>query len=249
MTERYLNGVRCVAFDYCGTLAELRPSSEEILAQWCSLHGAGDMSFEALQFALRQAGAELPYSSLTIRTEHDRRLHFTQFNAKVLAYLGLKSETGESLYEYFHQQQRHWTLRQGVDALLRELAQRGYLIVLASNFDTTLTELLTRDGTADRFDAIFVSAALGLEKPSLEFYRTVCEQLQIQPQAVVMVGDDLTLDVRPALAVGMKAVHLTEGFSNAVGQAARPSPRHVEIATLDELRDLCPPLGGAGVTA
>lgn len=245
MSEAYLNGVRCVAFDYCGTLAELRPRSEEVLADWCSLHGAEDLSHDTLRSALSRAGAEFPYSSLAVRTEQDRFLHFMQFNARVLTYLGLEGVVGgANLYEHFRRQPRHWTLRPGLDALLRELSRRGYQVVLASNFDATLTTMLARDGTDNRFDALFVSAVLGLEKPDLAFYRTVYEQLRIPPEAVVMVGDDLSLDVHPALAVGMKAIHYTAGCTNAAKQAVSPCSGHLDISTLDELRDLCPPLAG-----
>ena len=242
MSDSYLSGVRCVAFDYCDTLAELRPSSEEVLAKWCSLHGAGDLSHDTLRSALNRASAEMPYSSLTIGTEWDRRRYFTRFNAIVLTYLGLGCDGGENLYEHFRHWPRHWTLRPGAEALLRELARKGYLVVLATNFDARLMTLLDRDGTAKRFDAMFVSAVLGLEKPDPAFYRTIFRQLRIQPEAIVMVGDDLTLDVRPALAVGMKAIHLTEGCREATKQAARLSSDHIDIFTLDQLSDLCPPL-------
>lgn len=248
MPDRYLDGVSCIAFDYCGTLAELRPTSEEILADWLRGSGAGDVAAATISSALKRASAEMPYSSLVVRDEQKRRSYFARFNARVLALLGYAEGDCEALFGHFRGHERHWTLRPGAEALLRELARRGYRVILVSNFDSTLEQLLSRDGTAGLFDALFVSAVLGIEKPDLAFYRHVCDTLGLAAGEIAMVGDDLRLDVQPALSIGMKAVLLRPDAGDLMGTRLPPADGYLEIPALDDLLRACP-AAGAGATA
>lgn len=243
MPDRYLDKVSCIAFDFCGTLAELRPTSEEILGEWLQGAGVGGIATAAMSAALQLAGAEMPYSSLAVRNEQERRQYFVDFNERVLALLGCDEGGGEALYGHFRRHERHWTLRPGVEAMLRELGRRGYRIVLASNFDPTLAQLLSRDGTADLFDALFVSGALGIEKPDLAFYRHVCDALGLPPGTIAMVGDDLKLDVHPALSIGMKAIHLRPDVRGLAVARLLPAGGYMEISALDDLLQACPAVG------
>lgn len=239
MADPYLAGVDCIAFDFCGTLAELRPTSEELLGGWLENVDAGHFAPATLTEAIMRTSAEMPYSSLKVRDAHERRTYYVRFNAHVLALLGCDDADGEALYEHFTRHERHWTLRPGATALLRELAKRGYQVVLASNFDPTLERLLARDSTASLFDALFVSASLGLEKPDPAFYHHVRDTLGLEASAIAMVGDDLNLDVRPALATGMKAVHLRPDAVGLAGSRWLQVNGYLEVTTLDDLLPVC----------
>jgi len=242
MNKPYLDSVSCIAFDFCGTLADLQPSSLEILEGW--LHTRFGLHFEPerLSFALKRAGAESPYSSLSVRNESERRRYFVDFNSRVLHLLGFDGDDGEQLYAEFMEHDRHWLLKPGTESLLKELRTRGYRIVLASNFDSTLMQLLSRNGTAELFDELFVSAELHVEKPDTAFYRHIQESLGCPASDIVMIGDDLLLDVYPALEVGLKSIHLRmDGDDHFAGRFI-PAPGYLEISRLDDLLLVCPEL-------
>jgi putative hydrolase of the HAD superfamily len=57
----------------------------------------------------------------------------------------------------------------------------------------------------DLFDAIVISAEVGLHKPQPEIYRLACERLEIEPAEAVFV-DDLRENCAGAEAIGMTAV-------------------------------------------
>jgi putative hydrolase of the HAD superfamily len=58
-------------------------------------------------------------------------------------------------------------------------------------------------GLAAHLDAMVFSAEAGVRKPAPEIFLAACEELGVDPAAVLFVGDDLVKDVQGAAAVGM----------------------------------------------
>jgi epoxide hydrolase-like predicted phosphatase len=59
------------------------------------------------------------------------------------------------------------------------------------------------------FDAIVISADLGMRKPAPEMYATAAERIGVPPTACVYV-DDLPFNLTPAAELGMATVHHTD---------------------------------------
>jgi HAD superfamily hydrolase (TIGR01549 family) len=180
----------------------------------------------------------MAYSSLMIGSEQQRRDFYVRFNSRVLAHLAFDESEGEFLYDHFCRYRRHWRLRPGIDYLLKTLRKRGFRLVLASNFDVLLGKTLIMNGDADKFDALFVSGNLGVEKPELAFYRYICDSLSLPAKKIVMVGDDLGLDVIPALEIGMKAIHLRQNNYIPRNESNQAAAEYIEITTLVNLLEL-----------
>jgi len=86
--------------------------------------------------------------------------------------------------------------------VLRRARKHGLKTALLSNswgFD------YPREGWDDLFDAVVISGEVGLRKPDPEIYRLAAERLGVPPSQCVFV-DDLTPNVRGAVAVGMIGV-------------------------------------------
>ncbi len=246
MTRAYFDSIRCIAFDFCGTLAALEPSSTEILRDWLASQGRVQIESERLDAALEMAGSEFPYSSLRITDGLARRQHYVRFNTRVLELLGCDERDGAALYAHFRRYDRHWVLKPGARDVLESLRSRGYRIVLASNFDANLVELLARDGITGFFDAFFVSGEMGVEKPDPAFYGHVRRAVGC-PGEIAMVGDDLRLDVFPARQAGFMPVHIRPGSMSDGGARYVADAEYVEIARLEDLLQLCAPLTGGEV--
>lgn len=93
-------------------------------------------------------------------------------------------------------------------AFLRGLRPQ-FKVGLISNAWTGLRAYITEQGFADVFDAMIISAEVGLMKPDAAIYRLALERLDIQPAEAVFV-DDFVENVEGARAVGMHAVHFQQ---------------------------------------
>jgi putative hydrolase of the HAD superfamily len=116
------------------------------------------------------------------------------------------------------------------DALpaLEAARQRGLRLVVASNWDVSLPEVLQRVGLLDRLDAVVTSAEVGARKPDRRVFVEALRRAEVAPADALHVGDSLREDVEGARAAGVRAVLLARDH--------RPGPPSVPtIASLAEL--------------
>jgi putative hydrolase of the HAD superfamily len=94
------------------------------------------------------------------------------------------------------------------DALpaLEELRGRGLRLVAASNWDSSLPQVLERAGLASLLDGVVSSAMVGVTKPAPELFRAALDIAGVAPQRALHVGDSLENDVAGAQGLGMRAV-------------------------------------------
>jgi putative hydrolase of the HAD superfamily len=99
----------------------------------------------------------------------------------------------------------------GADLLLKELKARGYRIgLVADGFADTFRNILGRHGLWELFDASAISELVGAEKPDPEIFLTALERLGYPEtedrSRVVMVGNNLSRDIRGANQLGFTSV-------------------------------------------
>ena len=89
----------------------------------------------------------------------------------------------------------------------------SYRLGLLSNFDDSQTghEVLADTGVSDLFEAVIISADLGLRKPNPMIFRRMLEILALEPQSVLFVGDTPREDVMGARNVGIPTAWLSRG--------------------------------------
>lgn len=58
----------------------------------------------------------------------------------------------------------------------------------------------------DSADAVILSCLSGRRKPDLHNFNLVCNELNLSPEELVMVGDTYTHDIMPAIQSGMKTI-------------------------------------------
>ncbi len=120
-------------------------------------------------------------------------------------------------------------------ALLRARAAGagGVRIIVVSNWDVSLADVLERIGLAPLVDGVVTSAAVGAAKPAPAIFAHALSLAGVSAEQARHVGDSLEEDVRGALACGIPAVLLRR---DANGEHAAPAPRGVTtIAGLAEL--------------
>ncbi|HWF56357.1 MAG TPA: HAD family hydrolase [Solirubrobacteraceae bacterium] len=95
------------------------------------------------------------------------------------------------------------------DALpaIRAARERGLRVVVASNWDVSLPDVLRRVGLAPVLDGVVTSAAAGERKPGGAVFRRALELAGgVSPAAAVHVGDSPEEDVVGAHAAGLRAI-------------------------------------------
>ncbi len=89
---------------------------------------------------------------------------------------------------------------------IHSLRPRTLTGVISNGWPDLREALRARWGIADAFDAIVVSAEVGVMKPDPQIYRLALDRLNVQPAQAVFV-DDFIENVEGARRVGMLAVH------------------------------------------
>ena len=61
-----------------------------------------------------------------------------------------------------------------------------------------------------RFDHVIESSKAGVRKPDPRIYQMICDQFPVEPSACIYL-DDLGINCKPAAALGMHAIKVTDG--------------------------------------
>ncbi len=105
---------------------------------------------------------------------------------------------------------------------------RGRRLIVVSNWDVSLHEVLDRLGLAPLLHGVVTSAGAGARKPSAVIFQRALALARVQPREAVHVGDSIEDDVAGARAAGIEAILLRR--DGTAGPAGVPT-----IATLAAL--------------
>ncbi|MCH1920523.1 phosphoglycolate phosphatase [Shewanella sp. A3A] len=105
------------------------------------------------------------------------------------------------------------SLYQGVEQVLTQLHQAGYLLAVVTNKPHKFSvPLLNSFGIGQLFDPILGGDSLEKMKPDPLPLNHLREQWQLQPQQLLMVGDSKN-DIKAAKAAGIASIGLTYGYN------------------------------------
>ena len=230
MSPRRPRPVRAILLDALGTLLELEPPARFLRAELATRFGVTLSEADAQ----RAVSAEIAYY----------RRHFDEGrDPRTLA--GLRERCAGALREATPAGVRpRLPPASGlVDALLASLRfrlypdarpalsqfrTRGLPIVVVSNWDVSLHDVLARLGAASMLDGIVTSAEAGARKPAPAIFELALRLAGVGAEEAVHAGDNLDEDVAGACAAGIEAV--------LVRRDGTPGPEGVR--TITRLTDL-----------
>ncbi len=105
-------------------------------------------------------------------------------------------------------------INQDVVNVLKEFKSAGGRVYLVSDFYLPIfsfKKMLEHHGIYDVFDDIYSSAAIGKSKESGTIYNYIISQLSIQPNEVMMIGDNEQIDVLNSKKNGLHSYLLPHG--------------------------------------
>lgn len=110
-------------------------------------------------------------------------------------------------------------------ACIDRIRTSGLRVGLLSNFSTDLRAMVAQHDLLRRFDALAISAELGVMKPDAAAYRAVLAMLGLDAQTCVFI-DDVPANVAAAQAVGMHGIVFEDNTSclAALTRLLGPSP-------------------------
>jgi len=129
---------------------------------------------------------------------------------------------------------------------LEAARDRGERVIVVSNWDASLADVLARVGLEPLLDGVVTSADAGVRKPQRQIFERALELAGVPAERAVHVGDSLEEDVAGARAAGIAAVWVNRphpprqpgppGFSPAPGPSAMSGAP--EVATITGLSEL-----------
>lgn len=126
---------------------------------------------------------------------------------------GLSEEQQEAVYQGSPYRNSGEVLYPGVGELLRRLSAR-YRLGVVANQPAGLVPRMTEHGIVNLFSQVLGSGDIGLTKPDPGIFELVMREASpCTPDQMVMVGDRIDNDIRPARAQGWRTVRIRRGLA------------------------------------
>lgn len=183
--------------DAAGTLLHPSESMVDVYVRYGKPFGLSLPDEEILQRYRRAYST--PWAKSPIRYVDDGR-PFWRFIVKETTGIDNK-DMFENIYEYYARGEA-WNVAEGAEMALEKIRKSGIKTAVVSNFDSRLHRILDDLGLTKMFDAVIVSADVSAEKPNPVIFMKACEELGVDPDHVIHVGDDRRNDIRGARDAG-----------------------------------------------
>jgi len=229
-------------FDFGGTLMYGQKAWEPII----------NKADETLTKFLCSAGLELNLN--TFPSEFRRRLNeyfkqrekdlleatYTSVLRQLLIEKGYDDVSSEliraALDALFSITQTNWILEEDARPTLDALQNNGYRLGLISNAgdDQDVQQLARGFGIDSYFDFILTSAACSYRKPHPRIFEIALANRYLLPTEAVMVGDNLTADIKGAQETGIYGIWINRRVARE-SESQEPVKPDASIASLAEL--------------
>ncbi len=219
-----------VLLDALGTLVDLRPPAPRLRAELAARFGVAISAAEAdhaiaaeiSYYRLHLDEGRDPAAVVDLRERCAEALRRALPATPELARVGTPALTGALLASL------QFVSFADARPTLEAARKAGRRLVVVSNWDASLHEVLARLGLAPLLDAIVTSAEAGARKPAVAIFTRALECARAGAADAVHVGDSVEEDVMGARAAGIEPV--------LVRRDGSPGPDGVRtITTLTEL--------------
>lgn len=200
--------IKAIVFDYGGTL-----DTDGI--HWCrkflEIYKASGVEIpenvfmNAFAFSEKKMQGSLQKNDNlleTLRKQVSYQVEYLTGGDKNEIYKGL-GETAEKIIQLSYEETRSCIYRQ--KGLLEKLSDI-YMLGIISNFYGNLDTILAELNIIQYFSAVIDSEVIGFRKPNEKIFQSVLENLSVESQNSVLIGDSYEKDIVPAKKLGFTTV-------------------------------------------
>ena len=222
--------IKAVTLDLDDTLWPIWPvieRAEKALHRWLVEHAPMTAALFSNPLALRDIRAAMTTARPDLKNDMSAlRRESIRF---ALTRAEEDPQLAEAAFEAFFAERQNVTLFDDALPALEHLAARFPVVALSNgNAD------IRRIGIARFFRASISAREFGVGKPDPRIFLAACGAVDVQPEQVLHIGDDVTLDALGALNAGMQAAWLNRS-DELWPHEQEPQ---LTLAGLDELREL-----------
>ncbi len=203
-----------VFFDAGGTLLKVREPVGITYARFAAEHGV-KLDEERVCEAFPKVFRSLHIRELgTIPSNGDDRVWWHEVVRRCLWIGGWPQDKPtepvfQALYDHY-EDASCWMLFPETLSVLERLRAEGVPCYLLSNWDARLRKILRGLGIDDFFADYIISAEVGCAKPHAAIYELAAQRANVRAADAVMVGNEMEMDVKPALACGWRAAFVVD---------------------------------------
>ncbi|GAA1845340.1 HAD family hydrolase [Microlunatus capsulatus] len=219
--------IRAVLFDLDDTLFDHSGSVRAALAQWLPHVPDADLGrLTDVWFDLEHVHYD-SWRLGDISFDEQRRRRIRDFWPHLGRQLQPDDDLDALFATYLTHYEHAWQTFDDASPVLTELRRLGYLTaVLTNGAATQQNAKIDQIGLRDQLDAVITSEQLAVAKPDPASYQGACQQLRVEPQQTLHIGDRSDLDVLGARAAGLHALHLDRNDAGAADTEERITSLH-----------------------
>jgi putative hydrolase of the HAD superfamily len=201
-----LQGVRAVVFDAVGTVIHPRIPAPIVYAEVGRRFGSKRSAAEvASRFIAAFAREEAVDHAKGLRTSEAREVErWRHIVAGALDDVPEQERCFEELFRHFSRPSA-WLCEADAAATIEILAQRGYALGMASNYDQRLRSVVAGLPALRPLRHLLISSEIGWRKPAPQFFVVLCQAFDLPAASILYVGDDPANDYEGAQAAGLHA--------------------------------------------
>lgn len=222
--------LRLITFDACNTLFHVRGSPGEIYSDIAERFDV-KVSPKALNDSFKHAFGEFynKTPNFGAKTNKTAERWWTGVVKQTFKSAGFHEERtleriSSLLYKEFSTVSC-WQIYPETFEVLEDLRKKGYHLAVISNFDERLHTILEGLCLKNYFDFIACSFDVGMSKPSPGIFQLVLSTFRVKPDDTLHIGDNVDLDYKPAIQLGMRSL-IVDRFSKNYS-ASIVNPEHV----------------------
>lgn len=138
---------------------------------------------------------------------------------------------------YLDHYRKHWRIFPDVNYCIKRLQGRYTLGVLSNGQGEQQKNKLRKIGLLDKFKYMFFAGDLGMSKPSPEIFHHLLEEVELSPEEVIYVGDNLKNDVLSSCKIGINGI-LVDREERYRGHYSQDDIEYEFVNSLEELPSL-----------
>jgi HAD superfamily hydrolase (TIGR01549 family) len=140
-------------------------------------------------------------------SSHNKSIYFKHLLENLTISLSVLPIIEELYWNNFY---KHMECYTGVREFIEWNKKQGKKIGVLTDYETQYQIVkLKQLGILDYIDVIVTSEEVGIEKPSVQMFQTILHKLKLQPENVIMIGDNYKKDIEGANRMGIYGYHYT----------------------------------------